>query len=41
MTKPPVLMLDGVQICREFGRDIAQDLMGLRQPKTIDMADLA
>jgi flavorubredoxin len=30
-----------IQICREFGHDMAQDLMGLRQPKTIDMADLA
>ncbi len=30
-----------IEICREFGHDMAQDLMGLRQPKTIDMADLA
>lgn len=30
-----------IQICREFGHDMAQDLMGLRQPKVIDMADLA
>jgi flavorubredoxin len=30
-----------IQICREFGRDMARDLMGLRQSKTIDMADLA
>lgn len=30
-----------IEICREFGHDLAQDLMGLRQPKTIDMADLA
>ncbi|MGZ5076877.1 MAG: FprA family A-type flavoprotein [Methylobacter sp.] len=27
--------------CREFGYEMAQDLMGLRQPQTIDMADLA
>lgn len=30
-----------IEICREFGHEMAQDLMGLRQPKTIDMADLA
>jgi len=30
-----------IEICREFGHDMAQDLMGLRQPKVIDMADLA
>ncbi len=30
-----------IKICREFGHDMAQDLMGLRQPKLIDMADLA
>ncbi len=30
-----------IQICREFGHEMAQDLMGLRQSKTIDMADLA
>ncbi|NOS75020.1 MAG: FprA family A-type flavoprotein [Methyloglobulus sp.] len=28
-------------ICREFGHELAQELMGLRQPKVIDMADLA
>ena len=27
--------------CREFGQELAQELMGLRQPKVIDMADLA
>ncbi|MDO9268068.1 MAG: FprA family A-type flavoprotein [Methylobacter sp.] len=30
-----------IEICREFGLEMAQDLMGLRQPKVIDMADLA
>ncbi|MDO9425175.1 MAG: FprA family A-type flavoprotein [Methylobacter sp.] len=30
-----------IEICREFGHEMAQDLMGLRQPKVIDMADLA
>ncbi|TAK62606.1 FprA family A-type flavoprotein [Methylobacter sp.] len=30
-----------IQICREFGHAMARDLMGLRQAKTIDMADLA
>jgi flavorubredoxin len=30
-----------IQICREFGHEMARDLMGLRQAKTIDMADLA
>ena len=30
-----------IEICREFGHEMAQDLMGLRQSKTIDMADLA
>ncbi|MDD5268269.1 MAG: FprA family A-type flavoprotein [Methylococcales bacterium] len=30
-----------IQICREFGHEMAQDLMGLRQAKVIDMADLA
>ncbi|MCK9395798.1 MAG: FprA family A-type flavoprotein [Methylobacter sp.] len=30
-----------IKICREFGHDMARDLMGLTQPKTIDMADLA
>ncbi len=30
-----------IQICREFGRQMAQDLLGLRQAKVIDMADLA
>ncbi|WP_333875526.1 FprA family A-type flavoprotein [Methylobacter sp.] len=30
-----------INSCREFGHEMAQDLMGLRQPKTIDMADLA
>jgi NADH oxidase (H2O-forming) len=28
-------------LCREFGHELAQELMGLRQPKVIDMADLA
>jgi flavorubredoxin len=27
--------------CREFGHDLAQELLGLRQSKVIDMADLA
>jgi flavorubredoxin len=27
--------------CREFGQDLAQELLGLRQSKIIDMADLA
>ena len=27
--------------CREFGHELAQELMGLRQSKVIDMADLA
>jgi len=30
-----------IQICREFGHEMAMDLMGLRQSKVIDMADLA
>ncbi|MCK9621531.1 MAG: FprA family A-type flavoprotein [Methylobacter sp.] len=30
-----------IEICREFGHEMAQDLMGLRQSKVIDMADLA
>ncbi len=30
-----------IQLCREFGHEMAQDLMGLRQAKVIDMADLA
>jgi len=30
-----------IEICREFGHEMAQDLLGLRQPKVIDMADLA
>ncbi|CAA9893033.1 Type A flavoprotein fprA [Candidatus Methylobacter favarea] len=30
-----------IQVCREFGRQMAQDLLGLRQAKVIDMADLA
>ncbi len=30
-----------IQICREFGHEMAMDLMGLRQAKVIDMADLA
>ncbi len=30
-----------IKICREFGHDMALDLMGIRQPKVIDMADLA
>jgi len=29
------------EICREFGQEMAQDLLGLRQSKVIDMADLA
>lgn len=30
-----------IEICREFGLEMARDLMGLRHPKVIDMADLA
>ena len=30
-----------INSCREFGHEMAQDLLGLRQPKVIDMADLA
>lgn len=30
-----------IKSCREFGHEMAQDLIGLRQPKVIDMADLA
>jgi flavorubredoxin len=30
-----------IEICREFGQNLALDLLGLRQPKVIDMADLA
>ncbi len=30
-----------IQLCRDFGHDLALDLMGLRQAKVIDMADLA
>ncbi|MGZ8919194.1 MAG: flavodoxin domain-containing protein, partial [Methylobacter sp.] len=30
-----------IRICREFGHEMAQDLMGLRQAKVIDLADLA
>jgi NADH oxidase (H2O-forming) len=30
-----------IRQCREFGRDLAQELMGLRQAKVIDIADLA
>ena len=30
-----------IQLCREFGHEMAKDLMGLRQAKVIDMADLA
>lgn len=30
-----------IESCREFGQEMAQDLMGLRQPRVIDMADLA
>ena len=30
-----------IQICREFGHEMAKDLMGIRQAKVIDMADLA
>jgi flavorubredoxin len=30
-----------IQLCRVFGHEMAQDLMGLRQAKVIDMADLA
>ena len=30
-----------IQTCREFGHEMAQDLIGLRQAKVIDIADLA
>ena len=30
-----------IRVCREFGQEMAQDLMGLRQAKVIDMAELA
>jgi flavorubredoxin len=30
-----------MNLCREFGHELAQELMGLRQSKVIDMADLA
>jgi flavorubredoxin len=30
-----------INLCREFGHELAQELMGLRQSKVIDMADLA
>jgi NADH oxidase (H2O-forming) len=30
-----------IQTCREFGQEMAKDLMGLREAKVIDMADLA
>jgi len=30
-----------IQNCREFGHEMARDLMGLRQAKVIDIADLA
>ncbi|MDD5412854.1 MAG: FprA family A-type flavoprotein [Methylobacter sp.] len=30
-----------IELCREFGHEMAQDLLGLRQSKVIDMADLA
>ncbi|MDP2904300.1 MAG: FprA family A-type flavoprotein [Methylovulum sp.] len=30
-----------IGLCREFGRELAQELVGLRQSKVIDMADLA
>jgi flavorubredoxin len=30
-----------IESCREFGHELAKDLLGLRQPKVIDMADLA
>jgi NADH oxidase (H2O-forming) len=30
-----------IQLCREFGQEMSKDLMGLRQSKVIDMADLA
>lgn len=30
-----------IDLCREFGHELAQELMGLRQSKVIDMADLA
>jgi hypothetical protein len=30
-----------IESCREFGQNLALDLLGLRQPKVIDMADLA
>jgi NADH oxidase (H2O-forming) len=29
-----------IDLCREFGRELAQELMGLRAAKVIDMADL-
>ena len=29
-----------IEICREFGHDIALDLMGIKQPKVIDIAGL-
>lgn len=30
-----------IGLCREFGQDLAHELLGLRQSKVIDMADLA
>lgn len=30
-----------IESCREFGQNLAQDLLGLRQPRVIDIADLA
>ena len=30
-----------IQLCREFGQEMSKDLMGLRQSKVIDLADLA
>jgi hypothetical protein len=30
-----------IDLCREFGHELARELMGLRQSKVIDMADLA
>ncbi|RIZ66527.1 MAG: FprA family A-type flavoprotein [Methylococcales bacterium] len=30
-----------IESCREFGQHLAQELLGLRQPRVIDMADLA
>lgn len=30
-----------IDLCREFGHELAQELLGLRQSKVIDMADLA